>query len=41
MVADSILGACLERRGWLNNDATNFLGTSVAVGLSLLILLAR
>jgi uncharacterized protein (TIGR00297 family) len=41
MVADSILGACLERRGWLNNDATNFLGTAVAVGLSLLTLLDR
>jgi len=27
---DSLLGATLERRGWLNNDAVNFLSTSSA-----------
>lgn len=27
MLVDSLLGALLERRGWLNNDAVNFLGT--------------
>jgi uncharacterized protein (TIGR00297 family) len=35
---DSLLGATLERRGWLNNDAVNFLSTIfagvVAVGLA-------
>jgi uncharacterized protein (TIGR00297 family) len=30
MLADSILGALLERRGALNNDAVNFLGTVIA-----------
>lgn len=30
MVADSFLGASLQRRGWLNNDAVNFLSTLVA-----------
>jgi uncharacterized protein (TIGR00297 family) len=29
--ADSFLGAMLERRGWINNDAVNFLSTLVAV----------
>jgi uncharacterized protein (TIGR00297 family) len=29
---DSLLGATMERRGWLNNDAVNFLST-VAAGL--------
>lgn len=27
---DSVLGASLERRGWLNNDAVNFLSTASA-----------
>jgi uncharacterized protein (TIGR00297 family) len=27
---DSLLGATLERRGWLNNDAVNFLSTCAA-----------
>ncbi|HMK22689.1 MAG TPA: DUF92 domain-containing protein [Terriglobales bacterium] len=31
MMADSVLGAAFERRGWLGNDAVNFLGTVVAV----------
>jgi uncharacterized protein (TIGR00297 family) len=36
MFADSVLGAALERRGYLNNDAVNFLGTAAAVGLAAL-----
>ena len=28
---DSLLGATLERRGWLNNDAVNYLSTASAV----------
>jgi len=34
MIADSYLGALLERRGRLNNDAVNFLGTLVAAILA-------
>lgn len=30
MFFDSLLGATLERRGWLNNDAVNFLSTAAA-----------
>ena len=30
LFADSLFGATLERRGWLNNDAVNFLSTLVA-----------
>jgi uncharacterized protein (TIGR00297 family) len=30
MIVDSFLGALLERRGYLNNDIVNFLGTAVA-----------
>lgn len=38
---DSFLGATIERRGWLNNDAVNFLSTAsaAAFALSLLALL--
>jgi uncharacterized protein (TIGR00297 family) len=32
---DSLLGATLERHGWLNNDAVNFLSTSSAAGFAL------
>jgi uncharacterized protein (TIGR00297 family) len=35
---DSLLGATLERRGWLNNDAVNFLSTASAAGFALGIL---
>lgn len=35
---DSLLGAALEERGWLNNDATNFLSTASAAGFALLLL---
>lgn len=33
---DSLLGATLEERGWLNNDAVNFLSTVSAAGVALL-----
>jgi uncharacterized protein (TIGR00297 family) len=32
---DSLLGATLEQRGWLNNDAVNFLSTAAAAALAL------
>jgi uncharacterized membrane protein len=32
---DSLLGATLERRGWLNNDMVNFLSTASAAGFAL------
>jgi uncharacterized protein (TIGR00297 family) len=32
---DSLLGATLERRGWLNNDAVNFLSTISAAAFAL------
>ncbi len=32
---DSLLGATLERRGWLNNDAVNFLSTAGAAAAAL------
>ncbi|MGB0064964.1 MAG: DUF92 domain-containing protein [Terracidiphilus sp.] len=35
---DSLLGATLEERGWLNNDAVNFLSTASAAGCALAIL---
>lgn len=35
---DSFLGATLERRGWLNNDAVNFLSTAGAAAFALGIL---
>jgi uncharacterized protein (TIGR00297 family) len=35
---DSLLGATLERAGWLNNDAVNFLSTASAVACSLALL---
>jgi uncharacterized membrane protein len=31
LLFDSLLGATLERKGWLNNDAVNFLSTLSAV----------
>src|SRR5207302_2099097 len=33
-VIDSLLGAILERRGWLNNDLVNLLSTAAAVGMA-------
>ena len=38
---DSLLGATLERPGWLNNDAVNFLSTASAATIALLLLLTR
>jgi uncharacterized protein (TIGR00297 family) len=35
LLFDSLLGATLERRGWLNNDGVNFLSTLSAVAFSL------
>ena len=35
---DSLLGATLERRGWLNNDGVNFLSTVSAAGFALALL---
>lgn len=32
---DSLLGAALENRSWLNNDAVNFLSTAAAAGFAL------
>jgi uncharacterized protein (TIGR00297 family) len=32
---DSLLGAVFEQRGWLNNDAVNFLSTASAAGFAL------
>jgi len=36
---DSLLGATLERRGWLNNDAVNFLSTLSAAGTALVVVM--
>jgi len=33
-VADSVLGAVLERRGWLNNDLVNLFSTAAAAGIA-------
>jgi uncharacterized protein (TIGR00297 family) len=43
LLFDSLLGATLEERGWLNNDAVNFLSTGSAAGFAvgLLALLPR
>ena len=38
LLFDSLLGATLEKRGWLNNDAVNFLSTASAAGFALLLL---
>lgn len=35
---DSLLGALFERKGWLNNDAVNFLNTTAAALLAFLLL---
>ena len=35
LLFDSLLGATLERRGWLNNDAVNFLSTASAATVAL------
>ena len=38
LLFDSLLGATVERRGWLNNDAVNFLSTASAAGFALVLL---
>lgn len=35
---DSLLGATFERRGWLNNDAVNFLSTAIAASFALMVI---
>jgi uncharacterized protein (TIGR00297 family) len=37
MIADSYLGALLERRNWLNNNWVNFLSTLTAAGIALVL----
>jgi uncharacterized protein (TIGR00297 family) len=37
LFVDSLLGATLERRGWLNNDAVNFLSTLAAALIAILL----
>ncbi len=38
LLFDSLLGATLEERGWLNNDAVNFLSTASAAAFALVVL---
>jgi uncharacterized protein (TIGR00297 family) len=38
MLADSLFGALLERRGWLNNDLVNLLSTGVAMGIATILM---
>ena len=38
---DSLVGATAERRGWLNNDAVNFLSTIAAAAIAILIFIVR
>ena len=38
---DSLLGATLERRGWLNNDAVNFLSTASAAAAACALISVR
>lgn len=38
LLFDSLLGATLERKGWLNNDAVNFLSTASAAAFALTLL---
>ncbi|MBO9201852.1 MULTISPECIES: DUF92 domain-containing protein [Niastella] len=37
-IADSVLGATLERKGWIKNDLVNFLNTLIAALVSLLVI---
>ena len=37
MLIDSLLGATLQRRGWISNQAVNFFGTLAAAGLAVVI----
>jgi uncharacterized protein (TIGR00297 family) len=38
LLFDSLLGATLEKRGWLNNDAVNFFSTAGAAGFALTVM---
>ena len=38
---DSLLGATIELRGWINNDAVNFLSTASAAGFALALMAVR
>ena len=40
MLADSLLGATIQRRGWLSNEAVNFVATLAAAALAYGILIA-
>jgi len=33
-LVDSLLGATMERRGWLGNNAVNFLSTAIAAAIA-------
>jgi uncharacterized membrane protein len=37
MICDSFLGALFERRGWMTNNAVNFVSTCVAAALGFVI----
>ena len=37
MLIDSLLGATLQRRGWINNQTVNFLATLAAAALGYVI----
>jgi uncharacterized protein (TIGR00297 family) len=39
LIFDSLLGATLERKGWLNNDAVNFSSTASAAGFAFILLI--
>jgi uncharacterized protein (TIGR00297 family) len=41
LLFDSLLGATLEKRGWINNDMVNFLSTASAAAFALAITLTR
>ena len=34
MLADSVIGATVQSRGWMNNDAVNLVSTAVAAGVT-------
>ena len=34
MLVDSLLGATLQRRGWMNNETVNFCGTLTAAAVA-------
>ena len=41
LFVDSLLGASAERRGWVNNDAVNFLSTLAAAVMAILFFVWR